>query len=234
MEVLVICLPYVKRSFQQYQWSAFVFRAQTTQILLFWRMPVSDRSKITVWEQHVFQIFFCDGNSTHVSILRKNVFSGAPVKWFLRQGSDISDSVVFENAAVGKIKFHILRTTHFPEMFLLWNFLVYLTWNGILSLTSEKLFSLRLKYLRFCCFGEWRFQKDQRSQFENNPFSRIFFAMKILRIMSILRKKAFSVAPVKWLHAFIMSRTRFRVNPHSVLAWMSRNSLLKAGAKSKV
>ena len=31
-----------------------------------------------------------------------------------------------------------------------------------------------------------------------------------------------------------MSRTRFRVNPHSIVALMSRNSLLKAGAKSEV
>ena len=29
-----------------------------------------------------------------------------------------------------------------------------------------------------------------------------------------------------WLYVFIMSRTRFRVNSHSILAWMSRNSLL--------
>ena len=26
----------------------------------------------------------------------------------------------------------------------------------------------------------------------------------------------------------------FRVNPHSIVAWMSRNSLLEAGAKSEV
>ena len=30
------------------------------------------------------------------------------------------------------------------------------------------------------------------------------------------------------------SRTPFRVNPHSILAWMSRNSLLEEGAKSEV
>ena len=36
-----------------------------------------------------------------------------------------------------------------------------------------------------------------------------------------------------WLYVFIMSRTRFRVNPHSIVAWMSRNSLLEAGAKSE-
>ena len=36
------------------------------------------------------------------------------------------------------------------------------------------------------------------------------------------------------LHVLIMSCTRFRVNPHSIVAWMSRNSLLEVGAKSEV
>ena len=36
-----------------------------------------------------------------------------------------------------------------------------------------------------------------------------------------------------WLYVLVMSRTRFRVNPHSIVAWMSRNSLLKAGTKSE-
>ena len=31
-----------------------------------------------------------------------------------------------------------------------------------------------------------------------------------------------------------MSHTRFRVNQHSMFAWMSRNSLLEAGTKSEV
>ena len=37
-----------------------------------------------------------------------------------------------------------------------------------------------------------------------------------------------------WLYVLVMSRTRFRVNPHSIVSWMSRNSLLKAGVKSEV
>ena len=32
----------------------------------------------------------------------------------------------------------------------------------------------------------------------------------------------------------IKSHTRFRVNPHSIVAWMSSNSLLEADAKSEV
>ena len=35
-------------------------------------------------------------------------------------------------------------------------------------------------------------------------------------------------------YVLIMSRTRFRVNPHSIVASMSRNSLLEAGAKSEI
>ena len=36
-----------------------------------------------------------------------------------------------------------------------------------------------------------------------------------------------------WLYVFIMSRTISKVNPHSTVAWMSRNSLLEAGAISE-
>ena len=36
-----------------------------------------------------------------------------------------------------------------------------------------------------------------------------------------------------WLYELIISRTRFKVNPHSVVAWMSGNYLLEAGAKSE-
>ena len=36
------------------------------------------------------------------------------------------------------------------------------------------------------------------------------------------------------LHVLIMPRTRFRVNPHSIGAWMSRNSFFKASLKSEV
>ena len=38
----------------------------------------------------------------------------------------------------------------------------------------------------------------------------------------------------RWRHVLVMSRTRFRVNPHYIVAWMSRNSLLKAGTKSEL
>ena len=37
-----------------------------------------------------------------------------------------------------------------------------------------------------------------------------------------------------WLYVLIMSCTCFRVNLHSIFAWMSRNSLLETGAISEV
>ena len=37
-----------------------------------------------------------------------------------------------------------------------------------------------------------------------------------------------------WLYFIIMSLTCFIVNPHSIFAWTSRNSLLRAGSKSEV
>ena len=83
MEVLSICLPYAKRYFQWHQWNNFSFRAQITQVLMFSGMPLLERSNFTVWERHLFKKFFCDVGFRYVSILRKKVFSAAPIKHFL-------------------------------------------------------------------------------------------------------------------------------------------------------
>ena len=40
--------------------------------------------------------------------------------------------------------------------------------------------------------------------------------------------------PCNWLYILVMSRNRFKVNPHSRVGWMSRNSLLQAGTKSEL
>ena len=45
-----------------------------------------------------------------------------------------------------------------------------------------------------------------------------------------LRSASFTV----WPYVIFMSRTRFRMNPHSIVAWLSRNSMLEAGRKSEV
>ena len=38
----------------------------------------------------------------------------------------------------------------------------------------------------------------------------------------------------EWLYVLIMSRTRYRVNLHPIVAWMSKNSLLETDAISKI
>ena len=54
MDVLGMCLSYVKRYFQEHEFSAFLIVAQITQILLFLGMPILERSNITVWKRHLF------------------------------------------------------------------------------------------------------------------------------------------------------------------------------------
>ena len=51
MELLGMCLPYVKRYFQEYQWSAFFSIAQIAEILLFIGVLGLENSRITVWVQ---------------------------------------------------------------------------------------------------------------------------------------------------------------------------------------
>ena len=56
----------------------------------------------------------------------------------------------------------------------------------------------------------------------------IYFWSKLLPNKSTFAIKQY------WLYVIIMSRTRFRMNLHSNVAWNSRNSLLETGVKSQV
>ena len=55
----------------------------------------------------------------------------------------------------------------------------------------------------------------------------------ILFVMTELYCQYFSVRCI-WLYVLVISRTRFWVNPHSIVAWMSRNTLLETGVVSEV
>ena len=57
-----------------------------------------------------------------MSTLRKEVFSGAPVKRVFLYGSNNSDSVAFGNAGFAEIKDDTLRATLFQKSILLWKF----------------------------------------------------------------------------------------------------------------
>ena len=70
------------------------------------------------------------------------------------------------------------------------------------------------------------FQLEQRTviffweKFESSNSWRIFYQFLFITTNMILC-------------VLIISRTRFRVNSHSIVAWMSRNSFHEAGAKSE-
>ena len=59
--------------------------------------------------------------------------------------------------------------------------------------------------------------------------------VKFQKVSSVTRPSLFCPKTKEsWLYVLVMSRTRFRVNLHSIIVRMSRNSLLAAGAKSEV
>ena len=64
------------------------------------------------------------------------------------------------------------------------------------------------------------------------------FHNELTFLQDIFWKNVYSMSLIdkcfKTLYVLVMSRTCFRVNLHSIVAWMSRNSLLEAGAKSEV
>ena len=61
-----------------------------------------------------------------------------------------------------------------------------------------------------------------------NFTKKINWNLKYLMTKKVYKQKYF------WLYLFVMLRKHFRVNPHSVVVWMSRNFLLETGAKSEV
>ena len=97
----------------------------------------------------------CYGSFAFMPTLRKKVFSRARVKCFSLYGSNKSYSFVFGNAASGEIKDNSLRMTPSPRTFFRRKF-----WVCV--------------YISFCCFCEYRFCRDQRSQFLQYRFSKYF------------------------------------------------------------
>ena len=114
MEVLRLCIPYIKRYFQKQQWSAFLFIAEINQILLFSGMQFLERSKITVVKRHFFKKT-CYGSFMYLPTLRQKVSSRAPVKRFSLYDSNYSDSLAFGNGRFAEIKNNSFRARSFQE-----------------------------------------------------------------------------------------------------------------------
>ena len=125
------------------------------------------------------------------------------MKCFSLYGLNWSDSVLYGNMAFGDIRDYSLITTLFQYKNFCGSFEIVsiLCKNGIFKSTSEVLLSLFLKLLRFSCFWECGFWRDERSQFENNTFWRknVYGSFEIV---SILCKKVFWVAPMKCFYLY--------------------------------
>ena len=145
MKVLGLCISYVKMYFQEHLRSDFLFMAQITQILLFLRIQLLQRSKITVWERHLFKKKICYGSFRYMSTLHKRVFLGALVKYVFLYGSNNSDSVVAENDGFVDIKNHSLRETSFKKKIINESF-------GFVSTLRKKIFS-GASVKCFSCYG---------------------------------------------------------------------------------
>ena len=103
---------------------------------------------------------------------------------------------------------------------------------------------LKLDYFSCCCL--WKHEGN--SSAKNDNFWKYSFCSTIYGISwksCILFLRFQTIFPNFWIsnHAInfkscniiiIRSQMHFRVNPHSIITWMSRNSLLEAGTKSEV
>ena len=93
--------------------------AQQNHIISFLGMLLLERSKIKVWEPHLFKKIICYGSFELMSAFCEKVFSGAPVKGVFLYDSNNSHSVILGNTSFGEIKDHSLKTTLFQRKILL-------------------------------------------------------------------------------------------------------------------
>ena len=68
-----------------------------------------------------------------------------------------------------------------------------------------------LLWLHLISFGKWKFKRNLKKE-----------QLSIIRVYRLIHKISFRKT-LCWLCVLIMSHTRFRVNLHSVVAWVSRN-----------
>ena len=95
-----------------------------------------------------------------------------------------------------------------------------------LSECQETSFSKQLRYLKF----KWLQQDSNSDSFSSETNTQTFGQTGQMIELSC---EYLSVRYI-WLCVLIISRTCFRVNPHSIFAWMSRNCFLETSGISEV
>ena len=109
-----MCLPNTKRIFSRTRKMMFSLWLKWLRFNCFWECRFW-RYQRWQFENNNFSKKICYGSFRYLSALRKNVFSGAPLKYVFLYGSNNSDFVVFWNLAFGEIKNHSQRTTLFQK-----------------------------------------------------------------------------------------------------------------------
>ena len=105
------------------------------------------------------------------------------------------------------------------------------SWIQVQMLLSCCLIHISIIIVRLFIFTKFVFMSRPRSIYLTLCdlfFILIFIFIVINHIVSWIQTHLFFC-----LYVLVMSRTRLRVNPHSIVAWMSRNSLFEAGVKSE-
>ena len=74
-----------------------------------------------------------------------------------------------------------------------------------------------------------KYMKIKFNTDDNLPLNKILKTHN----MTIVIRSVFQEDGKYWLYVLVMWSTHFRVNPHSIFAWMSRNPLLETGAISE-
>ena len=104
--------------------------------------------------------------------------------------------------------------------------------------------SIVVRFLKYICqspcvffFNVFRFIKQSKFYFHKKNY----FASFIIDWLDKYQKRTFFIGFFEFkitlmdcLYVLVMSRTCFRVNPRSIVTWMSRNSMLETDAKSKI
>ena len=89
--------------------------------------------------------------------------------------------------------------------------------------------SVSFQFIYFLFFVYYLFEKETKNLKKNLPKKKI----SVLQLLAA-RKTILTWVSLLEFMFLSCSRTRFRVNPHYIVAWMSRYSLLETVAKPEV
>ena len=193
-----MCLPYVKRYFQEHQWIIFFLYGSNNRDSVVFGNAAFEEIKDHSLKTTTFQKKFIYGSFWFVSDLRKKVFSGALMKYFCLYGSNNSYSVVFGNVDFAEIIDHSLRMTPFHKKIINVSFAFVSTLcKNVVSGVPGKCFSLYgSNNSDSVVSGYANIAEIKDHSFRKSPFQKKL-CYQSFRYVSTLHKKVCWGAPVK-------------------------------------